>query len=147
MACKHEFAVDAACDRCGIMLSELVHDLTAALAEREGKRDDERRQRHLVASERDDADLALFKCYTYTGAEAGDEDDFRALVNKYEAVPDAVMELRERGDAAEARVKELEAAVEWVLNDALYKAPEQIGVVPERWIDRLKEARAGKEGK
>jgi hypothetical protein len=31
-------------------------------------------------------------------------------------------------------------AVEWVLNDAKYKAPEQVGPVAERWIDRLKSA-------
>jgi hypothetical protein len=31
-------------------------------------------------------------------------------------------------------------AVEWVLNDASFKAPEQIGPVAERWIDRLESA-------
>lgn len=37
---------------------------------------------------------ALYKCYQFSGADAGDEDDFRALVNKCEAVPLAVKELR-----------------------------------------------------
>jgi hypothetical protein len=34
----------------------------------------------------------------------------------------------------------LKEAVAWVLNDAGFKAPEQIGVVAERWIDRLQDA-------
>lgn len=34
----------------------------------------------------------------------------------------------------------LAKAVRWVLNDAYYKAPEQIGMVAERWIDKLREA-------
>lgn len=60
----------------------------------------------------DAAEAALFKCYTYSGAEAGDEDDFRALVNKCDAVPDAVLDRREISDAAETRVAELEKALE-----------------------------------
>lgn len=35
----------------------------------------------------------------------------------------------------------LESAVDWVLSDADYKAPEQIGPVAQRWITRLREAR------
>ena len=34
----------------------------------------------------------------------------------------------------------LETAAKWVLNDAMYKAPEQIGEVPSRWLERLRDA-------
>ena len=54
---------------------------------------------------------ALFESYTYTGEEAGDADDFRALVNKYEAVPVAVLDLRARADTAESRVAALTEAL------------------------------------
>lgn len=40
-------------------------------------------------------------------------------------------------DALKARVEELEAGLRWIQDDAQYKAPEQIGVVPERWIERI----------
>jgi hypothetical protein len=33
---------------------------------------------------------------------------------------------------------EMRAAVEWILNDAQYKAPEQIGEVASRWLERLR---------
>lgn len=36
--------------------------------------------------------------------------------------------------------KAIAEAVRWVLHDAAYKAPEQIGVVAQRWIDRLRGA-------
>jgi|SRR5271155_2977367 len=36
--------------------------------------------------------------------------------------------------------RQLKVAVEWVLSDASFKAPEQIGQVAEGWIDRLREA-------
>jgi hypothetical protein len=51
---------------------------------------------------------ALYACYQYSGADAGDKDDFHALVNKTEAVPEAVLDMRGRWDAAEARVLSLE---------------------------------------
>ena len=35
-------------------------------------------------------------------------------------------------------VRALREAVRWILNDAAYKAPEQIGIVAERWLDRLR---------
>lgn len=38
---------------------------------------------------------------------------------------------------------DLRAAVEWVLNDAAYKAPEQVGPEARRWIARLREAVRG----
>ena len=45
--------------------------------------------------------------------------------------------LEEEPCADNARLRE---AIRWVTNDARYKAPEQIGIVAERWIDRLKAA-------
>jgi hypothetical protein len=48
--------------------------------------------------------------------------------------------------ALRARVVTLEAAVDWVLNDAAFKAPEQIGEVGYRWIEVLREARWPTEG-
>lgn len=36
----------------------------------------------------------------------------------------------------------LREAVDWILKDAAYKAPEQIGPVAARWIGRLREAAA-----
>ena len=44
-----------------------------------------------------------------------------------------------RGESRGA--KSMEEAVDWVLNDAAYKAPEQIGIVAERWIEKLREAK------
>jgi hypothetical protein len=48
--------------------------------------------------------------------------------------------LRASRDAERAEVARLRAAIEWVLNDAYYKAPEQIDEVARRWISRLKDA-------
>lgn len=45
-----------------------------------------------------------------------------------------------------APIHPLVEAVRWILQDAAYKAPEQIGVVAERWIDRLRDAMT-QEGK
>lgn len=43
----------------------------------------------------------------------------------------------------------LRIALAWVLNDAAYKPPEEIGDVPGRWLSRLRQALAedDKEGK
>lgn len=47
-------------------------------------------------------------------------------------------------EAAQAPVhaayQELVSAAEWVLTDAAYKAPEQVGLVAGRWVDRLRTA-------
>jgi hypothetical protein len=43
-------------------------------------------------------------------------------------------------DGMSDKERVLVAAVEWVLNDAMFKAPEQVGPVAERWIDRLTRA-------
>lgn len=40
----------------------------------------------------------------------------------------------------EALPEGLVEAVEWVLRDASYKAPEQVGMVARRWLDRLRAA-------
>ena len=42
------------------------------------------------------------------------------------------------------RAKRLEEAAQWILNDADYKAPEQLSAeyVTNRWLDRLKAALA-----
>jgi hypothetical protein len=56
----------------------------------------------------DAAEEALYVCYQYSGADAGDKDDFHALVNKTEAVPEAVLNMRGRWDAAEAKLKKAE---------------------------------------
>ncbi len=37
-------------------------------------------------------------------------------------------------------MKRLEQVVRWVLNDAAYKAPEQIGDEARRWVEALREA-------
>jgi hypothetical protein len=34
----------------------------------------------------------------------------------------------------------LRDAVNWILNDVAYKAPEQVGLAAERWIQKLREA-------
>ena len=34
--------------------------------------------------------------------------------------------------------KEMAEAVRWVIQDAAYKPPEEIGYIPQRWIDRLR---------
>lgn len=34
----------------------------------------------------------------------------------------------------------LRKAIEWVLTDASYKAPEDVGEVPLRWVERLQKA-------
>lgn len=39
----------------------------------------------------------------------------------------------------------LVAAVRWILNDAAYKPPEEIGDVAQRWLDRLRSIDRGKE--
>jgi hypothetical protein len=47
-----------------------------------------------------------------------------------------------RYDEAEARIRELEAAIDWVMNDAKYKAPEQVDAfMVGRWIATLYAAR------
>jgi hypothetical protein len=50
----------------------------------------------------DEAYIALHKCYALTGAEAGDIDDFRALVDRETITVAAVKEMREERDNFEA---------------------------------------------
>ncbi len=44
-------------------------------------------------------------------------------------------------DQLRAENERLRAAIDWVLNDAAYKAPEQIGEAAQRWLGRLADAR------
>lgn len=46
-----------------------------------------------------EAQAALHRCYTVTGEEAGDIDDFHALVNREQHVVEAVTRLRKELDA------------------------------------------------
>ena len=40
----------------------------------------------------------------------------------------------------DAEFKAVMPVVRWIVEDANYKAPEQIGTVAERWIERLRDA-------
>lgn len=51
-----------------------------------------------LVAERDRLFRALYECYQATGEEAGDLDDFRALVNREAVVVDAAQQLRIRAD-------------------------------------------------
>jgi hypothetical protein len=59
---------------------------------------------------------------------------------KHKTCYDNGEEWEENVGAAAGESTELRAAVDWVLNDAAYKAPELIGPVCARWIDRLQRA-------
>lgn len=58
-------------------------------------------QRNTAEAQRDDYLDALHQCYAYTGADCGDRDDFRALVDHHLHTVSAVRELREDRDALE----------------------------------------------
>jgi len=45
--------------------------------------------------------------------------------------------------ALRAALTRAEGSVDWILNDARYKAPEQVGPTAQRWIERLEELRRG----
>ena len=51
-----------------------------------------------LVAERDRLFRALYECYQATGEEAGDLDDFRALVNREAVVVDVVQQLRRAAD-------------------------------------------------
>jgi hypothetical protein len=80
-------------------------------------------------------------------------EDVYAVLNGYDALAAELAGqvawkeryMREVLEAAD-RIRELEADIRWVLNDAAYKPPEAIGQVAQRWVDRLRSAMTSFDG-
>lgn len=52
------------------------------------------------------------------------------------------LEMKEKHDAISVYAEGLKATLEWIVRDAAYKAPEQLGDVAMRWLDRATTALA-----
>jgi len=61
----------------------------------------------------------------------------KQLTNALEQKSGTISAMRSYATVQAKHIKQLEAAIKWVLTDASYKAPEQVTPECQIWIDRL----------